>query len=143
MKRPFAILALSTVLYSSLLAEDNAIPATVMVATEPTAAKEFKQWISADLSVFSGTYSGDVGGDSGGNLTFKVGKAKKDVQPTTASGTFTVTPAGSTPTVVKFEGATNFGTEDSIFTVGAFNIVFVNYGKTKGVIVGNVFLPKN
>ena len=36
----------------------------------------------------------------------------------------------------------HFGDPAGVFYAGAFNLVFVKYGKTRGVIVGNAFIPK-
>jgi hypothetical protein len=127
---------------SALAQSQSPIPANVLVATDEVAAKEFTLWSEADPTKYAGSYSGDVGGDSSGKLTFKVGKVKKDEFPILASGTYKLAAAGADPTVVTFENATFWGDPEGVFTVGAFNIVFVKLGKTPGVIVGNVFIPK-
>lgn len=142
MNHSFKIIALLGGLASSAIAQQSPIPAEVMVATEPTKAKAFTIWTETDLSKYDGTFSGDVGGDSAGKLTFKVGKAKKDEFPVFASGSYSQTPAGSAATVVKFENVSFYGDPQGVFNAGAFNIVFVKLGKTPGVIVGNIFIPK-
>lgn len=141
MKRPFLIITAIAALCANSIA-DTPVPAKVLVATEEMKAKDFTVWTETDLSKYEGAFTGDVGGDSTGLFTIKIGKAKKGEFPILASGSFTLTPAGQKPTIVKFENATYYGDAKGVFTVGAFNIVFVNYGKTPGVIVGNVFLPK-
>lgn len=135
------VLALTVAFASSALAQ-SPVPAKVLVATDEVSAKEFTVWSETDLAKYAGTYSGDVGGDSAGKLIFKVGKAKKDEFPVLSSGTFSLTAAGSTPTVVSFQNATYWGDTPGLVSVGAFNLVFVKYGKTSGVIVGNVFIPR-
>ncbi len=113
-----------------------------MVATDDLAAKDFKVWAEADISQYGGNYSGDVGGDSSGKLTLKVTKAKSEASPVNASGSYSVAAAGSKPTVVSFQNACYWGDPQGVTTVGPFNLVFVTMCITKGVIVGNVFLPK-
>ena len=136
------ILTLMGALSSTSPAQESPIPATVMVATEEVEAKDFTIWAETDLTKYDGTFSGEVGGDSGGKLTFKASKAKKDEFPAYASGSYTLTPAGSTPTVIKFENAFSYGDPNGIVTAGAFDLIFVKYGKTTGVIIGNIFIPK-
>ena len=143
MKKPIRLLSLAIALASTALqAQDSPIPATVMVATDDLAAKDFTVWAEDDISQYAGNYSGDVGGDSSGKLTLKVNKAKKDESPVSASGSYSVAAAGSKPTVVSFQNASYWGEPRGVISVGPFNLVFVNMGKIKGVIVGNVFLPK-
>lgn len=113
-----------------------------MVATEEVEATEFTVWAETDLAKYDGTFSGEVGGDSGGTLTFKTAKPKKEEASPSASGSYSLAPAGSTPTVVKFENAVYYGDPEGVFDAGVFRIVFVKYGKTRGVILGNVFIPK-
>jgi len=141
MIRPITILALMGALVSTSIAQ-SPVPAKVMVGTEEMKAKNFTVWAETDLAKYDGTFTGDVGGDSGGKLTFKAAKAKKDEFPAFASGTYSLTPAGSTPTVVKFENAVYYGDPQGVFSAGPFKVIFVKYGKTQGVIIGNVFLPK-
>ena len=142
MIRSLNILALWSLLSCVAIAQQSPIPAEVMVATEPTMAKEFSLWAETDLSKYEGTFSGDVGGDSSGKLIFKLGKAKQGEFPVYASGSYSQTPAGSAATSVKFENAAYYGDMKGVFAVGAFNIVFVKHGKIPGVIVGNIFIPK-
>jgi len=142
MSSPIRILALTFAFASTAFAQ-SPVPANVLVATDEVAAKEFTVWTEADLTKYEGTYSGDVGGDSTGKLIFKVGKSKKNEFPVFASGTFSLAAAGSTPTVVTFQNANYWGTPEGVVSVGAFNLVFVKFGKTPGVIVGNVFIRKS
>lgn len=137
---PLRLLAVTAALLSVTQAQP--IPNQVLVATEPMTAKDFTVWEEADATSYEGTYEGDVGGDSGGKFVFKLGKAKKQALPIMASGSYSQTPAGSATMLVKFENAFNYGDEPGVFEAGAFKIIFVKFGKTKGVIVGSLFLPK-
>ena len=139
---PIKILALIGTLATTAFAQQSPIPASVLVGTDEVKAKEFTTWTETDVSKYAGTFSGDVGGDSTGKLTFRIAKAKKDESPVLASGTYSVTPAGMAPTVVTFENALYWGDPEGFVSVGAFNLVFVKFGKTRGVVVGNVFVPK-
>lgn len=141
MIRPITILALMGALASTAPAQSS-VPVSVMVGTEEAGAKDFTVWAETDLAKYDGTFSGDVGGDSTGKLTFRAGKSKKDESPAFASGSYSLTPAGATPTVVKFENAVSYGDPQGVVSAGAFNLIFVKYGKVRGVIVGHVFIPK-
>jgi hypothetical protein len=137
----FRILFIATALATSAFAQTS-IPTIVMVGTEEMQAKDFSSWTETDATKYDGTYSGDVGGDSSGKLTFKAGKAKKDESMVYASGSYSLTPAGATPTLVKFENAVTYGDPVGVFSAGAFNIVFVKFGKKKGAIIGSTFIPR-
>lgn len=143
MIRPIAIFALASALIATSPAQQSPVPANVMVGTEEMKRKDFTVWTETDRSKYDGTFAGDAGGDSSGKLTIKTSKAKSDGSPASASGSYTLTAAGSTPTVVKFENAPDYGDPAGVFSAGAFSLVFVKYGKTPGVIVGNVFIPKS
>ena len=131
---------------ASLLAFATAVlaspnwPAEVLVGTEPTAGKQFKSWVEADGAKYAGTYKGDIGGDTTGELTVKVGKPKSGDSPLLLSGTFTQTTAGGTPATLKFDNLPYHGEDGP--GLDAFGLSFVRLGKTPGVIIGSVFLPR-
>lgn len=139
MIKSFSLLAFMAALGTSAMA-DPSLPENVVVATDEIAAKEFTAWIEKDVSKYDGTYSGEVGGDGMGKLVIKVAKGADG--PSLASGTFTHTFVGLKPIVVKITNAVGFGDPDNVFTASAFNVVFVKYGKTPGVVVGKVFIPR-
>ena len=140
MKKSSIVLAIGLILCGSLHAQ---LPAEIIVQTEPTSSDEFKEWVEEDPAAYAGKYSGDVGGDSGGTLDLKIAKGKPDSYPPyTASGTFEVVPAGTEGTTVTFSNAM-CDPEDGLFlNTNAFRVFFVILGDRKGVVVGNIFLPK-
>ena len=136
-----SVLALMGALISPALAQ-SPIPPNVIVGTEEMEAKDFTIWEETDLAKYDGTFSGEVGGDSGGTLKFKTAKPKEEESSASASGSYSLAPAGAIPTVVKFENAVYYGDPKGVFDASVFRIVFVKYGKIRGVILGNVFIPK-
>lgn len=139
MIKSFSILAFMAALATAALGQ-SPIPANVMVATEEVEGSEFTSWIEEEGAKYDGTYTGDVGGDGTGKFVFKT--AEGEDGSAIASATYTHTLVGMAPIVVKIEKALCFGDPNNVYLTGAFDIVFVKYGKVRGVIVGNVFIPK-
>lgn len=141
MTHSLTILAIIGALATTALAQ-SPIPANVFVKTEQMKSKDFTIWTESDPTKYGGIFSGDVGGDGTGKLSFKAGKIKGGAFPVFASGKYTLKIAGTAPTVVQFENAIFYGDSEGVFSVGAFDVIFVKFGKTPGVIIGNVFLPQ-
>lgn len=142
MKTPRIILAIALYLCGSLHAQTK-LPSEIIVKTEPTSAKEFKEWVEKDPAIYGGNYAGEVGGDSSGTLALKIVKAKADSYPPyVASGTFKVQPVGTEGTTVTFNNAVFDPDDGAVVNASVFRIFFVILGGQKGVVVGDIFLPK-
>lgn len=140
MKTSSIILAIGLTLCGSLHAQ---LPAEIIVQTEPTSSDEFKEWVEKDPAAYAGKYAGDVGGDSSGTLDLKMAKGKPDAYPPyAAGGTFEVVPTGTKATTVTFSNAMCDPEDGAFLNTNAFKIFFVILGDQKGVVVGNIFLPK-
>ncbi len=142
MKTSLTILAIGLSVCGSLHAQSK-LPAEIIVQTEPTSSEEFKEWVEKDPTKYGGNYAGDVGGDSSGSLEIKLTKGKADSYPPfVASGTFKVQAVGTEGTSVTFKNASCDPEDGSSVNAAAFRIFFVILGDQKGVVVGDIFLPK-
>ena len=142
MKTTQIILAIGLSFIGGLHAEIK-LPDEVIVKTEPTASKEFKEWVEEDPTKYGGDYAGDVGGDSSGSLEIKVTKGKPDAYPPfSATGTFSVRAAGAEATTVTFKNAACDPGDGGFVNATAFRVFFVLLDGKKGVVVNNIFLPR-
>lgn len=142
MKTTRIILAIGLSFIGILYAEIK-LPDEVIVGTEPTASKEFKEWVEEDPAKYGGNYAGDVGGDSSGSLEIKVTKGKPEAYPPfSAAGTFMVQAAGAEATTVIFKNASCDPVDGALVNATAFKVFFVLLNGKKGVVVNNIFLPR-